>query len=280
MLRHARPFTLAALAALALAAGPAFGVGQPPAAVSQGGSVVSPDGAVRYTLKHANLKTSVTAVRVRDRKRLGSTSLDGMWGVAPLTTTGSVYGGVSHDGTRLVVAEIGSVTRFAVIPTDFAAQPQYVSLAGDFAFDALSPDNARLYVIERRATPTSPFSYRVRLFDLKTNALQPGVVAATEEPEPMAGVPLSRVETANGRWAYTLYTKANGQTFVHALDTMSARAWCIDLPWGPKGMNQATWALKLKLNEARHVLLVRHGARTVATIATGALKVRSAAPAA
>ena len=71
----------------------------------------------------------------------------------------------------------------------------------------------------------------MRLFDLPSNALQPGVVAATETPEPMAGIPLSRAETANGRWAYTLYTKTNGVSFVHALDTMTARAWCVDLPW-------------------------------------------------
>jgi hypothetical protein len=278
MLRHARPLTLAALAALAVSAGPALGVGQPPAALNRGGSVVSPDGAVRYTLKHADLKTSVTAVQVRDGKRLGSTMLDGSWGVAPLTV-GAQYGGVSHDGSRLVVAEIGSVTRFAVVPTDFASRPQLVSLSGDFAFDALSPDNKRMYVIERAPTQRSPFSYRVRLFDLAANTLRPGVVAATETPEAMAGVPLSRAETANGRWAYTLYTKSNGQTFVHALDTMSARAWCIDLPWGPNGMNQATWALNLRLNEGRHALLVRDGRRTVATIATGALKVTSAASA-
>ena len=36
MLRHARPLVLAALAALAVAAGPAFGVGQPPAALEPG----------------------------------------------------------------------------------------------------------------------------------------------------------------------------------------------------------------------------------------------------
>ena len=278
MPRHARPITLVAVAALAVAAGPAFGVGQPPAALDQGGSVVSPDGAVRYTLTHANLKTSVTAVRVRDGKRLGSTSLDGMWGVAPVTV-GNQYGGVSHDGSRLVVAEIGSATRFAVIPTSFASRPRFVSLAGDFAFDAMSPDNKRLYVIERRGSSSSPFSYRVRLFDLRANQLQPGVVAATETPEPMAGIPLSRAETANGRWAYTLYTKTNGVEFVHALDTMTARAWCIDLPWKANQKNaQAEWALKLKLNEGRRALLVQRGAHTVATIATGALKVQSSEP--
>jgi hypothetical protein len=278
MLRHGRTLGAGAFVALALTAGPAFGVGQPPVALETGGTVVSPDGAVRYTLHHRNLKTSVTAVRVRDGRQLGRTSLQGMWGVAPLTV-GTQYGGVSHDGSRLVVAQVGSGaangTRFAVVPTDFRTPPRFVSLAGDFAFDALSPDNKRLYVIERAGTSSSPFSYRVRLFDLPAGKLQPGVVAATETPEPMAGLPLWRAETANGRWAYTLYTKTNGLTFVHALDTMTARAWCIDLPWKA---GQPAWGLRLQLNEGRHALLVRHGTRTVATIATRGLKVTSAAP--
>src|SRR5262249_29328592 len=140
MFRHRQVLGAGALVALALCAAPAFGVGQPPAALDSGGSVVSPDGAVRYVLHQANLKTSVTAFRVRDGKRLGSTSLAGMWGVAPLTI-GAQYGGVSHDGSRLVIAEVGSATRFVVVPTDFKAQPQYISLAGDFAYDAMSPDN-------------------------------------------------------------------------------------------------------------------------------------------
>jgi hypothetical protein len=282
MLRHGRSLGAGALMALALTAGPAYGVGQPPVALDNGGTVVSPDGAVRYTLSHANLKTTVAAVRVRDGKRLASTAMDGMWGVAPLTI-GNQRGGVSHDGRMLVVAQVGSGpangTRFALLKTDLKSEPRIVSLAGDFAFDALSPDNKRLYVIERRGTGNSPFSYRVRLYDLSTGKLQPGVVAATETPEPMAGIPLYRAETANGRWAYTLYTKTNGQSFVHALDTMTARAWCIDMPWGKSQANdQATWRLSLKLNEGRHALLVQKGPRTVATIATKTLKVTSAEP--
>jgi hypothetical protein len=281
MLRLGRSIGAGALVALALGAGPAYGVGQPPAALDAGGTVLSPDGAVRYTLSHANLKTTVAAVRVRDGRRLASTAIDGMWGVAPLTV-GDQRGGVSHDGRMLVVAQVGSGsasgTRFALLNTDLKSQPRIVSLAGDYAFDALSPDNRRLYVIERRGTGSSPFSYRVRLYDLAANALQPGVVAATETPEPMAGLPLFRAETASGRWAYTLYTKTNGQSFVHALDTMTARAWCIDLPWGKSTRNdQATWRLSLKLNEGRHALLVQSGSRTVATIATKSLKVTSAA---
>jgi hypothetical protein len=268
-----------ALAALAVAAGSAYAVGQPPVALDQGGTVASPDGSVRYVLRHANLQTSIRAV-APGGKTLRTTSLSGLWGVTPLTINNQ-NGGVSHDGRMLVVAQVGSGasngTRFAVLHTDFQQEPQTVSLPGEFAFDALSPDNKRLYLIERRGTNGSPFGYRVRLYDLAARQLQPGVVAATETPEPMAGLPLSRAESSTGRWAYTLYTKTNGLAFVHALDTMTARAWCIDLPWKAGNHNaEAEWNLRLKLNATGRALLVTNGLRTVATIATKGLKVTSA----
>ena len=59
-------------------------------------------------------------------------------------------------------------------------------------------------------------------------------------------------------------------------DTMSARAWCIDLQWGPNGMSQATWAMRLQLAEGRHALLVQEGRLTAARIDTRTLKVTSA----
>ena len=76
MLRHARLLGTGAFVALAFAAGPAYGVGQPPVALDKGGSVVSPDGSVRYTLRHANLMTSVTAARATDGKRLWQRETD------------------------------------------------------------------------------------------------------------------------------------------------------------------------------------------------------------
>ena len=44
-----------------------------------------------------------------------------------------------------------------------------------------------------------------------------------------AANPLSRVTSADGRWAYTLYDGRGMAPFVHALDTVGAEAHCIDL---------------------------------------------------
>ena len=44
----------------------------------------------------------------------------------------------------------------------------------------------------------------------------------------MSGIPVTRMPSMDGRWAYTLYD--NGRhSFVHALDTARRTAVCIDL---------------------------------------------------
>jgi hypothetical protein len=45
----------------------------------------------------------------------------------------------------------------------------------------------------------------------------------------MQGVPVTRVMSADGRWAYTLYQSLDGVPFIHALDTAGRTAACIDL---------------------------------------------------
>ena len=45
----------------------------------------------------------------------------------------------------------------------------------------------------------------------------------------MRGLPVTRATSPDGRWAYTLYDGAGKHPFVHALDTVGARAVCIDL---------------------------------------------------
>jgi hypothetical protein len=73
--------------------------------------------------------------------------------------------------------------------------------------------------------------YIVRGYDMRTNRLMPGKIADRSEHEKsMAGYALTRTTSADGRWVYTLYQKPSGEPFVHALDTVGAAAYCIDLP--------------------------------------------------
>ena len=90
----------------------------------------------------------------------------------------------------------------------------------------------------------------MRGYDMRTSRLLPGKIADRSENEKtMAGYAMTRTTSADGRWVYTLYQKPNGEPFIHALDTVGAAAYCIDLP-NNKGLYNI-------------VLSIRNGGRTL-----------------
>ena len=78
-------------------------------------------------------------------------------------------------------------------------------------------------------------NYAVRAYDLRTRRLLPRpVVDPHEADEPMRGIPVTRVPSTDGRWAYTLYD--NGRhSFVHALDTARRTAGASTSTSGRRG---------------------------------------------
>jgi hypothetical protein len=62
------------------------------------------------------------------------------------------------------------------------------------------------------------------------------------------------VTTADGRWAYTLYTNPGGYPFVHALDTVRGVAHCIGVPW--RGDEDEPWNMRLALQDDARSLAV------------------------
>jgi hypothetical protein len=94
--------------------------------------------------------------------------------------------------------------------------------------DAISPDGRWLYLIHYASSDIT--RYEVLAYDLPAHRLltQP-VVDPRERDEAMTGIPINRVMSAGGRWAYTLYMRPSGVPFIHALDTTHHQAVCIDL---------------------------------------------------
>ncbi len=91
-------------------------------------------------------------------------------------------------------------------------------LRGDFSFDAISPDGEWAYLIQYTSR-LDPTRYRVRALSTRTGTLLRGdIVDPRDRGEAMRGRPITRVNSSDGRRAYTLYV-GNGQPFVHALDT-------------------------------------------------------------
>jgi hypothetical protein len=123
-------------------------------------------------------------------------------------------------------------THLQIVDTRTLAR-EPLTLRGDFSFDAISADGASLYFIHY-LSPRDPTDYEVRAYDTAAGRLvKAPIVDASEPDEEMSGYPLTRIESPDGRWAYTLYDGGGETPFVHALDTTTGTAHCIDLDGVP-----------------------------------------------
>ena len=217
-----------------LAFAPAASAAYPaPYAVQGGAGVPGAHGTFHYVaLAWVGSRTRLEAVRdstgLAARKRL----IPGSFGIPTLTQSG-LAGGLSHDGRTLVLQSMGlaDTSRFAIVRTRDLRLLRTVTLHGTFGYDALSPDGATLYLIQHTSAEDIQH-YVVRAYDLRRHLLLPGRIAdKTQANWLMQGWAVSRAETANGRWDYTLYANPGGYPFIHALDTVAGVAHCVGLPW-------------------------------------------------
>jgi hypothetical protein len=142
------------------------------------------------------------------------------------------------------------------------------TLPGAFAFDALSPDGATMYLTQH-ASRAHITRYTVRAYDIPAGRLLPGVIAdKTDHEWQMDGLPVSRLQTADGGWAYTLYQGGEYGAFVHALDTRTRTARCIDIP---DMLGRDVMSMKLVMADGGRRLVIAAGAKPVAAIDTRTL---------
>ena len=203
---------------------------------------------------------------VVERLDLRDTTVDRWWYLhgswyMPAVAYDGIPSGRSADGGMLVLTSVPHSypprrTRFAVLDTRlFLRHPgkrqrphhaiTYLTLPGAFSFDAISPDGSRAYLIQNFYSRRRLTHYDVRALDLVSGRLLPGRIVDPEEPEErMEGSPIARLQSPDGRWAYTLY--AAKTPFLHALDTVRGRAVCVDLPRlaGQREPFQLTMALR------------------------------------
>jgi hypothetical protein len=226
-----------AVAVASLVAAPVALADGGPLLVTQGGTGVAsqahPD--LHFvTVSDGAAGTLLETVDVASGGIFGWVRLPGSWGI-PTVGNGSPLGqGLSHDGRTLVLGSVGvayaSPSRFLVVDARRMEAVRTIVLDGTFSFDAVSPNGSRLYLIQYAAAGDLTH-YIVRAYDLRRGRLLPGKIAERSEDEKtMVGTPVTRTTSAGGRWVYTLYQKPSGEAFIHALDTVGAVAYCIDLP--------------------------------------------------
>jgi hypothetical protein len=268
-----RALLLGLIAALVAVGGAGADGGAPTYVLLGGKGVLSPDGSVRYVALTTGRQTVVSVVRVRGGQVVRWRLVPGYFGV-PVVALDGTTAGISEDGRTLVLADApgGRMTDFAVIDTR-TLRLRRVELRGSWSYDAISPDGSTLFLVEYLGTTADP-PYRVRVFDLGAwRLLARPLVDRREREAVMRGRPVTRVSSRNGRWAYTLYARAQDEPFVHALDTVRRSAFCIDLPL-ELHLGEQT-GLRLALRARGRLLVVRAGERSVAVIDTRTLRLRS-----
>jgi hypothetical protein len=264
----------AALLAAGVGAGSAGADGLPVLGVDAGGTgVMARSGDARYVTVPANGDTVVARVNPHNGQVLASRLVRGTFTIPAVAYDGSAAG-LSADGHTLVLIQPRASfpraqTPLMVVDAQRLRTLQIVRLHGDFSFDAISPRGSLVYLIEY-TSPTDPTRYRVRAYDLAADRLLAQPVVDPREPgEKMGGNPLTRATSPNGRWAYTLYDGAGKTPFVHALDTSTRSARCIDLE-ALTGTNLSR--MRLHVDAAAHTLTVNSRQRPVVVIDTRSLQ--------
>jgi hypothetical protein len=202
--------------------------------------VVAAPGGGRYLTEPDGTSTRVHRIGAD----AASAVIAGRYGVPAVAQDGSASG-LAADGHTLVLMHPWKrypprVTRLVVLDAQTLKVRERVRLAGWFGFDAISPDGRTLYFIHYRSQNTT--DYEVLSYDVPAGRLDPRPIVDPREPdEKMTGIPITRLQSRDGVWAYTLYT--GQETFVHALDTRDRTARCIDLPGAPTDPGRATLAL-------------------------------------
>ena len=180
----------------------------------------------------------------------------------PAVAYDSSASGLSADGRTLVLiaprrAFPRATTTFAILDARTLHLRRTFTLRGDFSFDAVSRRGRRMFLINY-TSPADPTRYTVRAYDIRVGALlQKPIIDPAERSDRMRGAPITRLESADGRWAYTLYDGAGGTPFVHALDTATSRAHCIDLPMLVG--NQKLWSMRFTRGPGAQIRLGASG---------------------
>jgi hypothetical protein len=242
MARRLALLVLTLFGAFAIVA-PTYAAYPVPLALQGGDGLLSKDGSVRFVAVRAEggASTVVTVKSRTDGSTLKTLTVAGSFGIPQLTYKGPA-GGLFRDGSAFVLQSTGyaETTHFIVLGAQDLDLRQQIDLKGTYAFDALSPDASKMYLVQHTSADDLQH-YVVRAYDLSEHKLLPGRIAdRTQKNWVMQGWAISRAQSADGRWAYTLYANPGGYPFIHALDSVNGIAHCVGIPWRPTDGTQSS----------------------------------------
>src|SRR3954451_16358788 len=149
------------VAASALAPAAAEADGLPVLGLDANNGVLSPDGSSRYVTFPNGRGTIVSRLRVNGGEVARYRRIDGRF-VVPSIAYDNTTSGMSSDGRTLVLIRPRTTlgqkrTRLVVVDPVRLVVKRRIVLGGDFSFDAISPDGAKLYLVNYLALSRNNF---------------------------------------------------------------------------------------------------------------------------
>ena len=186
-----------------------------------------------------------------------SLRLPGPYQLPPSTLSG-IPGGLSQNGQWIVLQSFDiapgqqpNASHFVIANTSFHSTPTEVDLNGFLAFDTISNDGDRLYLIQY----LSAGNYRVRMYHVFGQQLDPQAIFDKTDPkDSMTGERLSGIPAPDGGYLYSVYVRQNDVPFIHALTLDGLPiAFCIDLPGSGYQASSSgfSWALAMTADGSR-----------------------------
>jgi hypothetical protein len=153
---------------------------------------------------------------------------------------------------------------------------------GNVEPEAFSNDDTNLFVLQYLPAD-APVGYQVRGLDLTTGELHNIRTDDSDLDKPMAGRARTQVLSPDGTRLYTVYVVAGeapgdaGYAFVHVLDLVAKKAFCIDLP-SPFGTDGAgSYAVAITRDGAR-LYAIDSQRGSIVSLDTKAMTVSAALP--
>ena len=221
---------IVALAALLGVPNTAASDGLPlPSSITPTNGVQGADG-TRYITRPSDGTTVV--------RQLGSSgsvqaaTVNGQWWIPAVTANGAP-GGLSADGSTLVLVKSGSRVRTRQRDCWSWTRATWWSRSDsrfrERSASTPSPPTGRSSTSSSTSSAHDRTRYAVRAYDRRAGQmLRDPIVDPNEHAGEMRGYPIIRRTSPDGRWDYTFYGVGD-KPFVHALDTGKGRAVCIDL---------------------------------------------------
>ena len=203
-------------------------------------------------------------------------TLPGAWGVPAVSYDINGGGGLSADGSTLILTRItrafpAPVSRFAILDTGIRAddrggsdvwrsadQTRHIEVEGDLSFHAISPDGSTVYLAERLPSHDGPIhitDQQLRALDVGSERLMPLPILDDDPEAREEGLPVTSATSPDGRWAYMLYDGSGDGAFLEALDTVRGEVASVELP--QLDVHRDLFTLQLRTEDLGRTIAVR-----------------------